>query len=138
MRTWMHVGYDTTCDVNGGEMFLESSRGEFASLEECKKSCEGVTGCQTITYFKNRWCSHFSTPCSNTKRHNKAASHRLSTGSRNNTGSISIASRYVPEHGIRMYTATMRKAKRHISHASAQTYTLAGVFASLLCVHEFI
>ena len=105
-RTWMDVGSKTACDTDAGEVFMPSSR-EVASLEECKKSCEGVAGCQSITYFKSRWCSHFSTPCSNTKRHNKAASHRLSTGSRNNTGSISIASRYVPEHGIRMYKATM-------------------------------
>ena len=137
MRTWMDVGYDTTCDVNGGEMLLESSRGEVPSLEECKKSCEGVTGCQSITYFKSRWCSHFSTPCSNTKSHNKSESHRLGAGSPKKIKSGPFATHYVPEHGIKVYKARAGKNGLQISRA-AQTNTLTGLFVCLFFVHEFV
>ena len=76
--TWQEVGAETACDTSAGEGYLPSSRRRVASLEECKKLCEATTDCRSITYFKSGRCSHFSTPCSNTKLNSKVvASHRL-------------------------------------------------------------
>merc|ERR1739847_38399 len=38
-----------------------------SSLEECKVLCEGAVGCRSVTFFKNGWCTHYSTPCTHTK-----------------------------------------------------------------------
>ena len=65
--TWVGVGYNdglnAKCDTNAGEVYRSQSPGKLSSLESCKKSCQDDTGCQSITYHKSGWCSHFSTPC---------------------------------------------------------------------------
>merc|ERR1712032_1789446 len=77
-RVWTEVGSNVACDGRAGETFLANSPGRVSSLEQCKTSCENAPGCKSITYFKRRWCSHFSTPCTNTKANNKAVALRLS------------------------------------------------------------
>ena len=62
-------------------MYLSSSSGKRSSLEVCKTSCEEVMGCQSITYFKSKWCSHFSTECTRTRWSFKAVAIRLSSPS---------------------------------------------------------
>ena len=79
-RTWREVGSKQICDVNAGETYLSKSPGKVSNLEECKKSCEDASGCQSITYFKSGWCSHFGTACTKTKKNSKVViALRLST-----------------------------------------------------------
>jgi len=85
-RTWKSAGSNTACDTSAG--YLESSPGKVSTLEQCKKSCEGATGCQSITFFKSGWCSHFSTACTKTNRHNKAVALRLSTDSGTSSSTV--------------------------------------------------
>ena len=80
-RTWREVGSKQICDVSAGEVYLSKSPGKVSNLEECKKSCEHASGCQSITYFKSGWCSHFGTACTKTKKNSKVViALRLSTG----------------------------------------------------------
>ena len=61
------------CDTSAGEVYMKkASPGKVSSLDACKKSCEAAVGCQSITFFRSGWCSLFSTPCTKTKRNNKA------------------------------------------------------------------
>merc|ERR1712224_172510 len=60
-------------------------------LEQCKKSCQDAAACQSITYFSSRWCSHFSTPCTKTKKNNKAVAFRLGPENINTTPVMSPA-----------------------------------------------
>merc|ERR1712032_1573463 len=76
--TWNSAGSNAECDGGAGEAYLANSPGKVSSLEQCKTSCENAPACKSITYFKSRWCSHFSTPCTNTKANNKAVVMRLS------------------------------------------------------------
>ena len=77
-RTWREVGSRVQCDTSNGEVFMFSSPSEAVpNLDECKQLCEDTEGCQSITYFKSGWCSHFSTPCTNTKKNNKAVAFQL-------------------------------------------------------------
>ena len=78
-RQWQSMGLHTVCDTSSGEMYLESSQGEIQSLDECKNSCESSTGCQSITYFASRWCSHYGTPCTKTRSQHGAAAASIST-----------------------------------------------------------
>ena len=77
-RIWIGIGSKLECDGYAGEIFLDSSRGKVPTLEACKQSCEDATGCKSISYYKTKWCSHFSTPCTNTKWNKKAMSLRWS------------------------------------------------------------
>lgn len=43
--------------------YLAQSSGKVADIAACRKSCEDQPYCQSITFFGNRWCSHFMTPC---------------------------------------------------------------------------
>ena len=66
-HTWVTVGNNIDCSGKSGEIFLQSSRPKISSVDQCKQLCRDADGCQSITYFRNTgWCSHFSTPCTNT------------------------------------------------------------------------
>ena len=70
------------CDGYDGEVYLESSPGKVPTLAKCKESCERTSKCQTISYFKSGWCSHWSTTCTKTRWNKKVAvSLRLSLSS---------------------------------------------------------
>ena len=87
-RTWREVGSKRVCDVSAGETYLSKSPGKVSNLEECKKTCEDASGCQSITYFKSGWCSHFGTACTKTKKNSKAViALRLVPNKRNLRGS---------------------------------------------------
>merc|ERR1711939_1006437 len=76
---WGEAGSKSQCDTGAGEEYLANSPGKVSSLDECKELCQGEAACRSITYFTNtRWCSHYSTACTNTKKNNKAVSFRLS------------------------------------------------------------
>merc|ERR1711866_28662 len=76
--TWSSASSNAECDTGAGEAFLNNSPGKVSSLEQCKKTCKNSPSCKSITYFKSRWCSHFSTPCTNTQANKKAMVMRLS------------------------------------------------------------
>ena len=77
-RTWRAAGgHGAACDSTAGEVYMKSSPGK-VKLGRCKKACENTAGCQSITYFNNGWCSHYSTPCTKTTWSNKAVALRLS------------------------------------------------------------
>jgi len=79
VKRWVDVGSKVVCDQGAGEVFLTSSSGKVSSLDQCKQSCHDAAQCKSITYFRSRYCSHFSTSCANTKRNGKAAgSYHLS------------------------------------------------------------
>jgi len=62
--TWIELGEKKMCDMYNGERYLEIGSGKVADLNACKESCAASqTGCKTVTYFRSRWCSHFSTDC---------------------------------------------------------------------------
>ena len=77
LRRWVEVGINTACDGRAGEVYMQNSPGKVSSLEQCRKSCQDSAVCQSITYFRSGWCSHFSTPCTYTKINNKAVALRL-------------------------------------------------------------
>ena len=68
---WEHARPDDQCDTRAGEVPLRKSSAKVSSLSQCKKSGENTAGCQSVTYFNNGWCAHFSTPCSRTKKNKK-------------------------------------------------------------------
>jgi len=70
--TWLEVGSSAECDTDDGEVLMHSSPGKVSGLEECKQLCEDVAECQSITYWKSGYCSHYSTPCTKIKSHSKA------------------------------------------------------------------
>ena len=70
-RTWTELGPNLECDGKAGEVYLESSRGRVPTVQACRQSCEDITGCKSISYFKSGWCTHWSTDCTNTKPNKK-------------------------------------------------------------------
>lgn len=77
MHKWRDVRSGIECDESAGEIYLRSSSGKVSSLEQCKSLCESMPACQSITYFANGWCSHYSTLCSKTRRNKKAVVRSL-------------------------------------------------------------
>ena len=69
---WVSREANTICDTDAGEVYRDQSPGKVASLEACQQFCEADADCQSITYFNNGWCSHFSTACSEITFRNKA------------------------------------------------------------------
>ena len=79
---WIEIGAKLECHGYDGEVYLESSRGKVPTLAKCKESCEKAQGCQSISYFKSGWCSHWGTPCTKTRWNKKVViSLRLRSGS---------------------------------------------------------
>ena len=76
---WGQASPDVKCNQGAGEVPLKKSSVMASSLEQCKKSCEYAAGCRSVTYFKTKWCAHFSTPCTKTKKSGKAIVERLAT-----------------------------------------------------------
>ena len=74
---WGQGSADVKCNQAAGEVRMRKSSVMTSSLEKCKKSCEDTAGCRSITYFKTNWCTHFSTPCTNTKGSGMAGVERL-------------------------------------------------------------
>ena len=60
---WMQVGEKAACDTSAGEIYNQQSPGKISSFEKCKRLCENDASCNSITFFRTGWCSHFSTPC---------------------------------------------------------------------------
>ena len=71
--TYLEIGAGLVCDHEDGEKYLDSSRGKVATLEACKQSCDDAELCKSVSYFKTKWCSHWSTPCAKTREHKKVA-----------------------------------------------------------------
>ena len=78
-HSWIEVGSNAACDTSAGEVYLQKSPGKLSNLQQCKQLCEDDADCQSITYFKNGWCSHFSTPCSATTSWEFATALRLTS-----------------------------------------------------------
>merc|ERR1712124_222076 len=66
-RVWQSVGSKITCDASAGEVYMQQSSGKFPDLQACQEACENAAGCQSITFYKRGWCSHYSTPCTQSK-----------------------------------------------------------------------
>ena len=64
---WGKIGFHTACDTSAGEISLSDSPGKVSTIEVCTRTCEISARCRAITFFKSRWCSHFSTMCTRTK-----------------------------------------------------------------------
>ena len=73
LRNWVEVGPKLECDGSAGEVYLKSSRGKVLTVEACKESCKAAKGCESITYYKSKWCTHWRTPCTKTKWKKKVA-----------------------------------------------------------------
>ena len=80
-QTWVALSPNTECDAGGGEVYRSQSPGILSNIAACKKSCEDVAECKSITFFSSGWCSHFSTECTATKPTSKAMSMRLERSS---------------------------------------------------------
>ena len=76
-RTFVSAGSNAECDIHAGEVYLTQSPGKGLTLDQCKTACQDNADCQSITYYKTGWCSHYSTSCTNTKQKNKAFALRL-------------------------------------------------------------
>jgi len=55
------------CDQAQGEDYLRDSSSQKSTHEACHKSCKDTKGCQSATFFRSGWCSHYSTCCKKTK-----------------------------------------------------------------------
>ena len=51
------------CDIAAGEKYLTASSSKQPTHKACHKSCEDTKGCQSATFFRSGWCSHYSTCC---------------------------------------------------------------------------
>ena len=80
-RSWGDTRSNVQCDRHAGEVLIKSSSKKVSSIESCKESCEDVTGCQSITFFNNGYCTLFSTPCTKTRENDKTRSAVLLRGS---------------------------------------------------------
>ena len=69
---WTLVAYGRECQ--GETAYLNSSSQKQESLLKCIASCDVVSECNSITFFLNKFCSHFSTTCEHTKATAKAIS----------------------------------------------------------------
>merc|ERR1711907_886376 len=69
-KQWLEVGANLECDGYNGEVYLECS-GKVPSLEACKASCESKKECESISYFKSGFCSHWGSPCKKFKYNKK-------------------------------------------------------------------
>ena len=85
-HTWVTHSPNTECNAGDGEVYRTQSPGLLANIAECKKSCEDVAACKSITFFESGWCSHFSTGCTKTKPASKAISMRLHSASGSDSG----------------------------------------------------
>ena len=75
---WQRVRPNGECDIHDDEDYLESSTKKVKTLELCQELCKKNANCLSISYFKKTgWCSHFSTLCTETKKHNNVVSFRL-------------------------------------------------------------
>ena len=84
---WQSVGTKVECDTAAGEVYMKQSSSKVSDLDACQASCQNAAGCESITFYKSGWCSHYSTPCTTTKRNKKAAvALRLGADSRNLRG----------------------------------------------------
>ena len=69
------------CDMNAGEVFRKESSGDASDLAACKKSCEDDAKCQGITFWtQSKYCSHFSTKCTNRTPTTNTIAMTLKTG----------------------------------------------------------
>merc|ERR1712222_244816 len=71
-RVWQSVGSNAECDTSAGETYVKQSSGKFSDLEACQASCQNAAGCASITFYKSGWCSHYSTPCTESTRKRSA------------------------------------------------------------------
>merc|ERR1712176_1687741 len=78
--TWVDRFVNTACNAGAGEKYLGASSKRMSNEEACKKSCEDVAACRSITFYSSGWCSHFSTDCTKTKADSNAISARLVSG----------------------------------------------------------
>ena len=46
---------------------MSQSSGVVSNLAACQGLCEEEAGCKSITFFHDKWCSHFSTDCTRRK-----------------------------------------------------------------------
>merc|ERR1712032_1506285 len=74
------------------EVYLPNSPGLVPTVEVCTQLCEESSQCKSVTFFGNRWCSHFSTGCSNVEEEVGTAVVRLKP--RSYTASWSITGGY--------------------------------------------
>merc|ERR1719506_340205 len=76
------AGFGKQCSGTG-EVTLRASSNQAATLTKCLESCKQATACKSVTYFSNKWCSHFSTKCTTTSRISRSYSFtKLSSSSR--------------------------------------------------------
>ena len=68
---WSLVGYSQACDIGSGEVYLGSSSKKADSLEQCQDSCVQQSKCKSITFWGNKFCSHFNTTCDNVHQYDK-------------------------------------------------------------------
>merc|ERR1711881_763231 len=71
-NTWVTLGAKIECNTRAGEVYMKQSPGKGSNLEDCKTSCQNNADCQSITLMKNGWCSHYSTPCTKSKKKRRA------------------------------------------------------------------
>merc|ERR1719472_429716 len=65
---WALAGDGKECDSGAGEVYLKTSPGNGGTLAQCLASCgKSASGCKSITFYQNGWCSHFSSACTKTK-----------------------------------------------------------------------
>ena len=77
MRLHNHFDNNLECDVSKGEIYLEQSSNKASDFHACVKSCEDESECQSITFYENGWCSHFSTECLHKKAHDNCYATRV-------------------------------------------------------------
>ena len=63
------------CDVSKGEVWLQTEK--VTSFAECRESCEDAARFNSITFYFDGDCGHFSTSCAITKTNRNAHALRL-------------------------------------------------------------
>jgi hypothetical protein len=58
------VAYDKECHL-GKEEYMPGSSKYVSTLRKCLESCDAVALCKSVTFYHDKFCSHFSSPCNN-------------------------------------------------------------------------
>jgi len=75
-RTFAYNAMDgKECDVSQAEIWMSGTK--TSSFAECKKSCEDVEACLSVTYYDHGGCSLFASTCANTKDVGNAHSQQV-------------------------------------------------------------
>lgn len=126
-NTEWELALDSACNTGAGESYMRAnSAGRIPNMEACKRRCEDVDECQSITYYPTRWCSLFRTPCLNQKMQAGATAGRKPRNFQFANVKISAGNLYMQ---INTYVCKYVHTLTYIVQHQLPTYHYTNIFA---------